>query len=459
MEVTAMSTTIEKERQNISTASTGATAGAGSKTNGVPGTTVVTHIKKRKRRKRTVLILLGVALLAVIGLAVVNSGKQKAIIVQTEKVGRRTITEVVQATGKIQPEVKVKVSPEVSGEIIQLPYKEGAQVANGAVVARIKPTSFEAQYEQGVASVNASKARLEQARASMLTAKSEFKRAEDLKKKNLLSDQEFESAQSRYQVAEATFNASKYEVSAAESQLKQLSESLRKTTVYAPMAGVITSLISQLGEKVVGTSQFSGTEMMTISDLSIMNAEVEVDENDVVNISIGDKAEVTIDAFPNRIFHGNVVEIANSAKVVGTGTQDQSTNFAVKVRLTDFEGADLRPGMSCTAKIQTETKENVLAVPMMAVATREVPGFKPDTTKVGGDKPTVVFVVDKSGEAKLVQVKVGISDNSYIEVLSGLQGTEEIIKGNFNAVNRELEDKSKIQIDNKVKKPEDSKKS
>lgn len=440
------------KRPKIDTASTG-TAVPGVDSNGKAMTTqtVVSQMKKRKQRKRNVLIVSGVLLLVIVGLAVASGGKEQMITVQTEKVSRKTITSIVQATGKIQPEVKVKISPEVSGEIIELPIKEGEPVKKGQLLARIKPTTFEAAHEQGMASLNASKARMEQSRANMITAKAAFARSKELKAKNLIAASDFEQAEAQYQVAEATLNAANYDIKATESQLKQLSESLRKTAVLAPMNGVVTQLISELGETVVGTSQFSGTEMMTVSDLNIMNAEVEVDENDVVNISIGDKANVTIDAFPNRTFRGTVVEIANSAKLKGLGTQEQSTNFEVKIRLDDFSGADLRPGMSCISKIETETKDDVMAVPMIAV-TRRDNNKGEDSSKKNtphAEVPTIVFI-NENGKAKAVPVKTGLSDNSYVEVLSGLKGDEEIIKGNYRAVSKELEDKKAIKVDNKA---------
>lgn len=443
------------KRPQINTATTG-TAIPGNDTNGKPLSTqtVVTQMKKRKQRKRTVFIVSGVLLLVIVVLAIASGGKEEVITVQTEKVTRKTITSIVQATGKIQPEVKVKISPEVSGEIIELPIKEGEQVKRGQLLARIKPTTFEAAYEQGMASLNASKARMEQSRANLITAKASFARAKELRAKNLIAASDFEQAEAQYQVAEATLNAANYEIKATESQLKQLSESLRKTAVLAPMNGVVTQLISELGETVVGTSQFSGTEMMTVSDLNVMNAEVEVDENDVVNIQIGDKANITIDAFPDRTFRGTVVEIANSAKLKGVGTQEQSTNFEVKIRLDDFSGADLRPGMSCISKIETETKENVMAVPMIAVTRRDK---GTDTTKKDiGTVPTVIFI-NENGKAKMVPVKTGLSDNSYVEVISGLKGDEEVIKGNYRAVSKELEDKKAIKVDNKATKTETTK--
>jgi HlyD family secretion protein len=259
-------------------------------------------------------------------------------------------------------------------------------------------------------------------------------------------------------VAVATEKAAGFEISASESIVKQYSEALVKTTVYAPMEGVVTSLITQLGEKVVGTSQFAGTEMMTISDLTWMNAEVDVDENDVVNLKIGDTAMVTIDAFPNRVFVGQVIEVANSAKLKGNGTQDQSTNFKVKVKLSDFAGADLRPGMSCTAKIHTQTKTNVMAIPINAVTRRDDPdAAKVDSAKRNSiatttESPVVVFVVGKDSRVKLTTIKTGIADNTYVEVLSGLIGDEEIVKGEYSAVSKDLQDKKLIKVDNSTTK-------
>jgi HlyD family secretion protein len=428
----------------------------------VPTADIVARSKQRKRRKK--IVLWSVLVLVVLGVALMllTSGKEEAITVQTEKVSTRTITEVVQATGKIQPEVQVKVSPEVSGEIVELPFKEGDAVKKGELIAKIKPTTFEAQYEAAEASLLATKARAEQQHASLIQSKQELTRAQQLLKQKLVSQQDFEASKAKHDMAEASYNSSKYEIASSESQLRQFRESLNKTSVLAPMTGVISSLISQLGEKVVGTSQFSGTEMMTVSDLSVMNAMVDVDENDVVNIKLGNPVKVSIDAFPKRVFTGKVIEIANSAKLKGGGTQDQSTNFTVKVRIDNLDGADLRPGMSCTARIETVTKENVTAVPLMAVTRRldENAQAQDSINKAREaskgvfheveEVPTIVFVNNK-GKAKQILVKTGISDNSYVEVLSGLKGDEEVIKGNFRAVTKDLEDGKAIKIDNTTK--------
>ncbi|MEP7235872.1 MAG: efflux RND transporter periplasmic adaptor subunit, partial [Ignavibacteriota bacterium] len=342
--------------------------------------TVVDKIKKKKKRNRAIWFGLGGLLLVIIVLVVLRSGKEKAITVQTEKATTRTITEVVQATGKIQPETSVKISPEVSGEIIKLPFKEGDAVKQGSLLTEIKPTAIKAQYEAAVAQLEGAKAQAEQAKAQKLQAQLGLKRTKDLHAKSLTSDAELEVAQQQYDVAVANLSSAEHNVSYHQNNLTVFSESLRKTSVVSPMDGYITQLISQLGEKVLGTSQFSGTDIMTVSDLSVMNSLVDVDENDVVNVKVGDTARVTIDAFPDRAFVGTVVEVANSAELKGTGTQDQSTNFQVKVRLSGFQTGELRPGMSCTAKIETQTRPNILTVPIMSV-TRRTDQSKKTTTE------------------------------------------------------------------------------
>jgi HlyD family secretion protein len=421
--------------------------------------TVVDKIKKKKKRNRIIWISLVALLAVIIALIIIKSGKEKPVTVQTEKASKRTITEVVQATGKIQPETSVKISPEVPGEIIHLPFKEGAIVKKGDLLAEIKPTLIQAQYDAGVAQVESAKAAIEQTKSQKLTADLNLKRSKNLHEKALAADADLEQAQQQYDVAVANYNAAVYNVKYAENNLAQLAESVRRTSVLSPMDGYITQLISQLGEKVVGTSAFAGTEMMTVSDLSVVNAMVDVDENDVVNVKLCDTARVTIDAFPDRTFIGAVIEVANSAELKGTGTQDQSTNFQVKIRLSGFKTGELRPGMSCTAKIETQTKVDILTVPIMAVTRRAVETKKDVTadqaSEVGKKQaesdedrsPTIVFVVENS-RAKSVQVKTGISNNSYVEIIDGLKGGEEVIKGNYSAVSKDLEDKKLIKIDN-----------
>lgn len=415
--------------------------------------------KKRKRRMRTLWIVLGSLVGLVIIIAVASGGKDTAISVQTEKVGRQTVTEVVQATGKIQPEVLVKVSPEVPGEIIQLPFKEGDRVKKGDLIAKIKPLVFQEQFEAAEANYNSAKSVVEQQRATLIQDEANLNRDKKLNEEHLMSDQDYDAAKAAYASAVAAVSAADFTAKAAAGSMKQIQESLNWTNVLSPMNGVITSLLSHLGETVVGTSEFAGTEIMDISDLTVMNAMVDVDENDVVNVKLGDPVKISIDAFPDRIFTGKVIEIANSATVAGSGTQDQATNFTVKVRLDSLSSTDLRPGMSCTARIATQTKTNVIAVPLMAVTRREnedqqasdslkkIRESNKGTFHEGDESSAIVFIV-KNGAAKKIPIQTGISDNAYVEVLSGLQGGEEVIKGNFRAVSKELEDGTKVKVDN-----------
>lgn len=418
--------------------------------------------KKRKRRVRTIWTLLGSFAGLLIILAIGFSGKEKPTAVQTEIVGRHTVTEVVQATGKIQPEVMVKVSPQVPGEIIELPFKEGARVKKGDLIAKIKPDVFQEQFDAAQASYNSAKAQAEAQKATVIQSEADLKRGKTLNERHLLSAQDYDAEKAKYATAVAGLNAANFSANAAASQMRQLQQSLEWTSVRAPMDGTITSLISQLGERVVGTSQFAGTEMMDISDLSTMNAMVDVDENDVVNVRVGDPVKISVDAFPDSIFTGRVIEIANSATVAGSGTADQSTNFVVKVRLDNFGIADLRPGMSCTARIETETKPNVLAVPLMSVTRRESDDQRAaDSLRQireanrgsfnGDEAPSLIVFIVKNGKAVKVPITTGISDNSYVEVLSGLKGGEEVIKGNFRAVSKDLKDGMAVKVDNSGK--------
>ncbi|HET6400517.1 MAG TPA: efflux RND transporter periplasmic adaptor subunit [Candidatus Kapabacteria bacterium] len=455
-----------KGKIEIGTASTtGSNGSAPSLTPSPMEKTLELARKKRKRRVRTIWIALGSFAGLLIILAIGFSGKEKPTAVQTEIVGRHTVTEAVQATGKIQPEVMVKVSPQVPGEIIELPFKEGAHVKKGDLLAKIKPDVFQEQYQAAEASYNSSKAQAEQQKAAMIQAEADLKRGKLLVAQHLLSEQDYDAEKAKYDASVAGFNAANYSANAAASQMRQLQQSLDWTSVLSPMNGTITNLISQLGERVVGTSQFAGTEMMDVSDLTVMNAMVDVDENDVVNVKLGDPVKISVDAFPDTVFTGKVIEIANSATQAGTGTADQSTNFTVKVRLDNFGTADLRPGMSCTARIETETKPNVLAVPLMAVTRRESDDQRAADSlrqireanrgSFNGDEepPLIVFIV-KNGKALKVPITTGISDNAYVEVLSGLKGGEEVIKGNFRAVSKDLNDGMAVKVDNSGKSTE-----
>ena len=326
--------------------------------------------KQRRARRKKQIIFGSIGLIVLwIAVSIIWSKREKPIPVTTERAIRKTIIQTVSATGKVQPETEVKISPEVAGEIIDLPVEDGKVVMKGDLLVKIKPDSYKALLEQQEAAISAAKATNLQQKATMFKAEHDFKRAEDLFNKKLISEQEFNAAQAAYDVAKNTFESSLHEIERAQAGSSQARDQLSKTTIYSPIDGTVTVLNSKLGERLVATGQFAGTEVMRVADLSHMEARVDVNENDVVNVKIGDKAEVKIDAYGDRKFHGDVYQIANTGKTTGAGTQEEVTNFEVKMRIQDHEVV-LKPGLSCTAEIQTNQVKDVVAVPMQAVTIR-----------------------------------------------------------------------------------------
>lgn len=409
--------------------------------------------KKSKKKIIIVTVIVGV-LAALVLVVLLGSKKENIVAVQVEKVMRHTITQVVTATGKIQPEIQVKISPEVSGEIVALPVKEGQKVKRGDLLLKIKPDVYIAARDETSAAVL-------QAQANLTKSESEFKRVENLFKKGLVSASEFDQAKASVEAARAGYDQAKASLTRAE-------ESLRKTTVTSPMDGTVSQLNSELGERVLGTAQFQGTDVMTIADLSRMEARVEVSENDVVLVSIGDTARVSVDAFPDRKVNAVVYEIANTATSKGLGTQEEVTNFEVKMRIVD-RAIQLRPGMSMTGDIETETKSDVLGVPIQSVTVRApkvemkeqaedgqsgsiVVRSSGNARRDGANKPKeIVFIVD-NGAVKAAAVKRGISNDAYVEITDGVQEGVEVVSGSYKAINRELEDGTKVRIE-EPKKP------
>lgn len=419
---------------------------------------------KKKNRKK-LFIFGGLGLLIVILIAVVAfSGKKENIVnVQTEKVSRRTITQSVSATGKIQPQTQVKINAEVSGEIIAIPIKEGDRVKRGQLLVKIKPDLYMAELEQASASVNTAKSLISQRGADLTKVEAEYKRANELYKKGLISDADLENIRATFSVAKENVQSAKFNLENSEAYLKRTRENLAKTSIFSPIDGVVSQLISKEGERVSGSSFMQGTEIMTLSNLTVMEARVQVDENDVVLISIGDTSRVEVDAFPDKMFVGTVYQIANTATTRGLGTQEEVTNFEVRILLHD-ENALLRPGMSCTADIETETHRNVLAIPLMSVTTREQKKWSENEPQSGGDEMQMATVVEKkvekkkpqevvfaveSGLARKKSVATGISDDRYIEIKTGLSEGQEIVKGNYRAISRDLDDSIKVRIENK----------
>ncbi|HEX8281629.1 MAG TPA: efflux RND transporter periplasmic adaptor subunit, partial [Chthoniobacterales bacterium] len=334
-----------------------------------PEPTAAPPRRRRSRRKRYIIVSV-VALLVAWGVTATILGKrEKPIPVVTEKAVRKTIIQTVSATGKIQPETEVKISPEVAGEITELPVLDGMPVKKGDLLLKIKPDSYKALLEAQTAAISAAKATSLHMKAAAAKAEADLRRAQDLYNKKMISESEFVAAQTADEVAKSSYEASLHEIERAEAGSSQARDQLAKTTIYSPMDGTISVLNSKLGERVVATNQFAGTEVMRVADLSHMEARVDVNENDVVNVKVGDKAIVTIDAYGDRRFNGTVAQIANTGKTTGTGTQEEVTNFEVKIRIDDTD-VQLRPGLSCTADIQTNMVADAVAVPMQSVTIR-----------------------------------------------------------------------------------------
>jgi HlyD family secretion protein len=447
---------------------------------------------KKKNKTRKILITLGI-LLVVGGLTAYKflHKTEQIVTVQTEKVARRNLTELVMATGKIQPVVFVKISPEVSGEIIELPVKEGQKVKKGDLLLKIKPDTYTAFKNIAEASFKGSQAQNMMSKANLDRAESELKRYTDLFKNNLVSDSQFLEAKTSYDVAKASYESSCHQADNAKANLARAEEDLAKTTIASPLDGTISKLNSQLGERVVGTATYQGTEVMTISDLNTMEARVDIGEIDVVLIALGQKTRLEVDSFRDKKFTGIVSDIANTAKTSGAGSQQESTKFEVRIRIQEKES--FRPGMSVTAEVETRYRTNILSVPIQSVTTRMPKSDKPDgkekssgsqtnatasgTTNQTAVAPStnqaaatsgtnavqsgrkanevpkpieVVFLADKD-KAKMVSVTRGISDDAYVEITSGLTEGQEIISGGYKAINKELEDEKKIKVDNNKK--------
>jgi HlyD family secretion protein len=446
-------------------------------------------MKKKKIIRYSIIGVVALIILLAVGKKMGWIGKQDVVEVAVEKAQKRTIIETVSASGKIQPEVEVKISPDVSGEVVELLIKEGDKVKKGDLLAKIKPDIYESNYEQMQAALNSqkaneanAKARLAQVKAQFINAKSSYERNESLWKQNAISQSEYDAAKSAYEVsreevtaAEEAYKASQYNVQSTNATVKEAATNLSKTNIIAPVDGTISKLNIELGERVVGTTQFAGTEIMRIADLNEMEVNISVNENDIVRVTMGDTALIEVDAYLNRKFKGIVTEIANSADVTGV-TADQVTNFNVKIRIlretyqdlidvTHPNSSPFRPGMSATVDIRTETVVNVISVPIQAVTVREDTvntllkkienektsetevntDSKKETTTKKDDKPPQEYVfIYSDGKTRMQKVKTGIQDNMYIQILTGITESDEVITAPYNAITKKLSAGSKV---------------
>ena len=438
-----------------------------------------------KKNKRLYWIIgAGLVVILLVILAVNKKNHNNYQRVATEKVQKRNIIEAISATGKIQPVKDIKISPYISGEVIEIFVKEGDRVKVGDILVRIDPEIYKSAYEQAEAQLNSQRANLVNAKAQLAQLEARFQNTETvylrnkaLWEKKVISDADFETAKTNYEVAkadldaiQATIKAAEYSISSANAALKKSREDLTKTAVYAPADGRVSKLSIEKGERVMGASQFSaGTEIMRIANLDEMQAEVDVNENDIIKVKLGDTALIEVDAYLNRKFKGIVTEVATSATTTGVSI-DQVTNFQVKIQLLKSSYLDLippdqpdyspfRPGMSTTAEIQTQRRFDVLSVPIQAVTTRSdttgritrkasKPEEESQTEQSENKLPEIikeyVFVYD-NGIARLREVKSGIQDNNYIEIISGLKEGEDVIIAPFSAISRKLKNNEMVE--------------
>lgn len=411
-----------------------------------------------------------IGLLLIIVLAVIARwqgwiGGNKEIVVEVKPVEKRDIISTVSESGNIQPDVEVPVAPDVSGEVVGVYVKEGDSVKAGQLLIVIRPDNYQAAKEQSEAAVNSAKADYAQAQANLEQNKNNlvqdsinYERSAKLYKDKVISQSEYENALLRFKLTKSqylaglqTINASYYRVKSSEASLRQAMDNLSRTSIFASMSGIVTMMKVEVGQRVVGTGQMAGTEIMKISDLSQMEVAVEVNENDIVNVRIGDSASIEVDAFPNKKFYGQVSEIAYSATVMGAGSTDQITNFKVRIsvdRNSYLQDAQLmrgipanqspfRPGMSAQVQIFTERKDQVIAVPIQSVTLEK----KEDDANAQGDQKSkeIVFVYE-NGIVKSVPVKTGISDERFIEIEEGLEEGALVVTGPYRVISKELTD-------------------
>ncbi len=419
--------------------------------------------------KKTIYILLAVAVVLIgtlVGLSKsgVIGNKDKGTEIEIANVAASTIVETVSATGKIQPEIEVKISSEVSGEIIALNVKEGQVVKKGDLLVKINPDLYTSSYNRTVSNLSGTKAGLNQSEASYKEAKANYDRNKSLYDKGIISRADWDKAVASFEVAKANKQNAYYNVQSASATVLEAKDNLGRTTIYAPADGTISVLNVELGERVLGTQQMAGTEILRVANLNNMEVEVDVNENDIVKIKVGDEANVEVDAYLKKQFKGVVTSISNSAS--STLTADQVTNFKVKVRILKESYQDLlqgkpstyspfRPGMTATVDIITNTKSNILTVPISSVvvksdtaAVKEIKVEDPneEKSKPKSDKKFECVFVKVGNKAKIRVIKTGIQDDTNIEVLSGLKKGDIVITGPYTTVSKELNSGDKVSL-------------
>jgi len=398
-------------------------------------------------------------------------GEPEGTLVETATVDRKTITQLVSSSGTVRPEVEVVISPDVSGEIIELTVREGDFVRQGDLLVRIRPDLFQARIDELRASLMNSQAREQQAKALLIRSEATYLRQKQLFESTVVPEIDFLTAKSDYEAQQANLRAAEFTVQSAEAQLRRAQEELRQTVIRAPMTGTISKLNVERGERVVGSQQMTGTEILRIARMEQMEVEVRVNENDIVKVALGDTARIRVDAYPNQSIRGVVTEIANSSVTRGAGTTEQISEYPVKVRvitphnLTDqparmraMAGQEvdltsrnpyLKPGMSASVDVETQTAVNVVAVPIQAVVVRDFAKLAADTSKTPAPAATkedirrVVFLLT-DGRAAMVEVETGINDDQFIQIVRGVDEAATVVTGSYRVLSRELKDKQRI---------------
>lgn len=454
--------------------------------------------KKKSATSKLLKVLAIIVVLIVIGgvaakMTGVLDGDSGIYQVQTDSAELRTITQLVSSSGRIQPETEVIIRPDVSGEIIELSVKEGDFVREGDLLLRIKPDLYEARIDELNAALLTQQARMEQARSSMLQSEIEYMKIEPLYNQDLVSELEYLQMKNNFEAQQANLTATEYQIESARAQLRRAEEELQQTVIRSPQNGTISRLAVEVGERVLGQAQTAGTEMMRIARMEQMEVEVDVNENDIVNVSLADTSIIEVDAYPNRIFEGVITEIANSAQISETGSADQVTNYKVKIRVTtphnlDMTGSEFlalnvsespdhtdspnfKPGMSATVDIRTNTVYDVVSIPIQAVTVRDFSSDRtpamPESEEENSENDQesdsedngspsqqqeedfrrVVFVND-NGIARRIEVETGISNNTHIQIMSGLAAGDEVITGSYRILSRDLENDDDIEVIN-----------
>lgn len=436
------------------------------------------------KRKKTLFIVLGIVIVLIL-VAVFAGGRRKGVQVATEAVERRTIIETVSASGKIQPEVEVKISAEVSGLILELPVKEGDVVAPGQLLVGINPDIYESALNRSEAAVNTAQASLASARsrkvqaeAQLVAAERAFSRSKELFEKGAVSQADYDQALSSFEVAKAEVEAAaqsiksaEFSIRSAEASRREAADNLNRTNLKAPMAGTVTALTKEVGEAVLGTSMMQGETIMKISDMSTMEVNVEVNESDIVRVSAGDTAVVEVDAYTGQSFTGIVTEISNTALNALDNnmlSMDQVTNFSVKVRILPESYAHLtadlpqstspfRPGMSATVDIRTAKAVDALSIPIKAVTTRQdtassaVPSY---LNNAADEEDLICVFVYEDGKAALRVIETGVQDNKHIEIKAGINNGEQVITGPYDQVSRKLRNGKRVELESDTDAPD-----